>query len=251
MNFLSPQALRASRRTQFVSIHKLTCFGRDVGEIELVSVFVKRREKGKNRSITRIALSGFPLVERRLEFGHAAGIAAMIRADRWTEHFGFLRAGSREDAQLTIKPCPSQDFNGAGFLYFAAFQSFVDRAEWELLTMPGLAHLTTAARHVIYHGNIEAGDRVVVKLLGQRYEGDLLSHWFQIAREGRRRQAGGCFHASPEAVLIERYALRVARLSVGASRAAMRERSSPWNDFFVAQSVEQIRERSLGDPEDP
>ncbi|MEJ0092421.1 MAG: Pnap_2097 family protein [Methylocella sp.] len=170
-------------RTQFVSIHKLTCFGREVGEVELVSVFVKRREKGKNRSITRIALTGFPAVERRLEFGHAAGIAAMIRADRWTEHFGFLRAGAREDAQLTIRPCPSQDFNGAGFLYFAAFQSFVDRAEWELLAMPALAHLTTAARHVIYHGNIEPGDRVVVKLLGQRCDEDLLSHWFQIARE--------------------------------------------------------------------
>jgi probable biosynthetic protein (TIGR04099 family) len=186
--YFSSSLARISR-TQFVSIHKLTCFGREVGEIELVSVFVKRREKGKNRSITRIGLNGFPPIERGVGFGHAAGIAAMMRADRWTEHFGFLRAGFREEAQLTIKPCPSQDFNGAGFLYFAAFQSFVDRAEWELLATMKPADLTTVARDVVYHGNIEAGDCVIVKLLGQRREENALSHWFQIQRESGARLA--------------------------------------------------------------
>lgn len=168
---------------QFVSLHRLSCDGRLVGEVELVSVFVKRRERGKNRSIARVSLEGLPPIRKSERFDRAAGVAAMIRSDRWTAYFGFERAKGRCEAQLRIRPCPSQDFNGAGFLYFAAFQSFVDRAEWELLEDASLVDYMTIDRDIIYHGNIEPGERIVLRLLSQRKEDHVLAHWFEIARE--------------------------------------------------------------------
>jgi probable biosynthetic protein (TIGR04098 family) len=39
------------------------------------------------------------------------------------------------------------------------------------------------ARDVIYHGNIEPGDRIVVALMASRREARTLSHWCRLARE--------------------------------------------------------------------
>jgi probable biosynthetic protein (TIGR04099 family) len=97
------------------------------------------------------------------------------------EHFGFARANAAALDRLVIDPCPAQDFNGADFLYFSSFQAFVDRAEWAFLRPNPRA--TTRRRDIVYHGNIEPGERVAVVLRAVRRGGSELGHWCLIERE--------------------------------------------------------------------
>ncbi|WP_049768145.1 Pnap_2097 family protein [Methylocella silvestris] len=166
---------------QFASLHRLSRRGRPAGVIELVSVFVKRRVAGRNRSIMRTALDCFPPPEAAGPSFTAAATAARIRAGAFEQHFGFSRSDSREIGRLLINPCPSQDFNGADFLYFTSFQSFVDRTEWELLAPE--RGLSTQARDIVYRGNIEPGDKIVVMLSAIRQGEGTLAHWSQITRD--------------------------------------------------------------------
>ncbi|MBS7539022.1 Pnap_2097 family protein [Ancylobacter lacus] len=175
---LASRIARVSR-TQFTSLHSLARDGEAVGTVELASVFVKRGEPGRNRSIARVALDLFPPPGAAAEFGGVAALAARLRAPDWDGHFGFVRAEGRERGRVTINPCPAQDFNGADFLYFASFQAFVDRAEWELFGRP---RLTTAARDIVFHGNVEIGDTIAVVLMGERATPAGLDHWFRLER---------------------------------------------------------------------
>jgi probable biosynthetic protein (TIGR04099 family) len=166
-------------RTQFASVHELRCRGSSIGRVELSSVFVKRGIPGRNRSVARVALDLFPSAAPAPGFGQAAALAARLRSGEWGEHFGFARAAGQVRREMTINPCPSQDFNGADFLYFAAFQSFIDRAEWDFFN---LSISSTLDRDLIYHGNVEIGDRVVVQLMGERRSADRIAHWCRITR---------------------------------------------------------------------
>lgn len=166
-------------RTQFASLHTLRCRGRGVGRVELSSVFVRRGIPGRNRSAARVGLDLFPPTAPVPGVGAAAALAARLRGDGWNEHFGFARSAGQVSRELVLNPCPSQDFNGADFLYFAAFQSFVDRAEWEFF---GLDTSSTLARDIVYYGNVEIGDRVAVALMAQRRPDGRLVHWCRISR---------------------------------------------------------------------
>lgn len=167
-------------RTQFASLHELRCRGRAVGRVELSSVFVRRGIPGRNRSVARVALDLFPPAAPAAGFGEAAALAARLRNGAWEEHFGFARAVADVQREMVINPCPSQDFNGADFLYFAAFQSFIDRAEWEFFN---LSISSTLQRDIIYHGNVEIGDRVIVQLVAERCSADRIAHWCRITRQ--------------------------------------------------------------------
>ncbi|WP_245293970.1 hypothetical protein [Methylobrevis pamukkalensis] len=89
---------------------------------------------------------------------------------------------------LVIDPVPSQDFNGADFLYFSSFQAFVDRAEWAFFRQ---IRPTTRRRDLVYAGNIEPGDRVRVVLMGVRQADGELAHWCRLLRAGDGADAGG------------------------------------------------------------
>jgi probable biosynthetic protein (TIGR04099 family) len=168
-------------RTRFMSVHRLAVRGGSVGEVVMTSVFVKRMQAGLNRSIARVEVSGLPPVEPAAEFaGYAAMIAAMRRG-HWAEHLGFTHFDAAALDRLVIDPCPAQDFNGADFLYFSSFQAFVDRAEWAFLR-PN-PRVTTRRRDIVYHGNIEPGDRVAIVLRAVRRGAGTLGHWCSIARE--------------------------------------------------------------------
>lgn len=167
-------------RTQCASRHDLTCRGRAVGAVHLVSAFVRRAKGGGNHTVARVALDGFPAPPRmgvdRRESALAARAAA-FRAGRAApdSRFGF-GLSSEPEAVLEIDPCPAQDFNGAGFLYFTSFLAFIDRAEWQCDGRRApLA--TTRAREVYFHGNIDPGERVVVRRLkAERQTGELFHH---------------------------------------------------------------------------
>jgi probable biosynthetic protein (TIGR04099 family) len=169
-------------RTRFMSVHEIAVRGRVLGEVVMTSLFVKRMEVGRNRSIARVEVPGLPPVVSSREFADYEATVAALRRDSWTEHFGFTRAGAPVLERLVIDPCPAQDFNGADFLYFSSFQAFVDRAEWAFFR-PLDPRATTRRRDIVYHGNIEPGDRIVVVLRGCRCDAGGVDHWCRVERE--------------------------------------------------------------------
>jgi probable biosynthetic protein (TIGR04099 family) len=169
-------------RTRFTSFHRLAVRGRPVGEIAMTSVFVKRTQAGRNRSIARVEVPGLPPVEADPSSIAFATEIAPLRRDHWVAHLGFERDKAAALNRLVVDPCPAQDFNGADFLYFASYQTFVDRAEWAFFRS-AIAHPTTRRRDIVYHGNIEPGERVVVTLLQLRQSDGVLGHWCRVERE--------------------------------------------------------------------
>ncbi len=178
---LDSQLARMSR-TQFTSRHRCCVRGRDIGEIAMTSVFVKRTEAGRNRSIARVDVAGLPPVRPAPDLAAAAAMVAALRRDQWKAHLGFVRADAKTLSRFVIDPCPAQDFNGADFLYFASFQAFVDRAEWAFFRPD--PRTTTRHRDLVFHGNIEPGDRVVVVLRAFRRSEGTLEHWCRLERMG-------------------------------------------------------------------
>jgi probable biosynthetic protein (TIGR04099 family) len=168
--------------TQFRSLHRVTTGGRLVAEVEVVSTFVRRRVPGVNRSVAAAAPIGLPPLVGRLAPTGFVAAASALRGDRWTEHFGFRRVEAHHQARLVIDPCPSQDFNGVGFLYCANFQAFVDRAEWAFFRISNRSPSTTR-RDIIYRGNIEVGDRVAVNLMAVVRDDRILAHWCRLERD--------------------------------------------------------------------
>ncbi len=171
-------------RTQYRSVQTVTADGRPVATLELLSIFLRRAVACDNRSVLR-ALP-HPCPPMLADAGPDSSLARLCQGFRrkdWLEHRGFRRADRQEIAGVAIDPCPHGDFNGAGFLYFASFQSILDRAEWALFRNVS-AHAVTIDRDLFYHGNINPGDRLTVRLCGQRRDGTAsLSHWFEILRD--------------------------------------------------------------------
>ena len=169
--------------TQFRSLHCLSIEGRMVAEVEVISTFVKRMTPGVNRSAAAATPLGLPpLAGRRAPLTGFAAEASTLRAERWRTHFGFERSAGSPQAELLIDACPAQDFNGAGYLYCAMFQAFVDRAEWFFFRNTG-CKLVSRRRDIIYRGNIDVGDRVVVSLMAVLQDDSSLIHWCRLTRQ--------------------------------------------------------------------
>jgi probable biosynthetic protein (TIGR04099 family) len=169
-------------RTRFMSVHEVAVRGRPLGEVVMTSLFVKRMEAGRNRSIARVEVPALPPIVSSREFADYEETVAALRRDSWKEHLGFVRDGAPVLDRHVIDPCPAQDFNGADFLYFSSFQAFVDRAEWAFFRSLD-PRTTTRRRDIVYHGNIEPGDRVVVLLRAIRRGEGTIGHWCAVERE--------------------------------------------------------------------
>lgn len=186
-------------RTQFASSHTVTHKGISVAALRLVSVFLRRTEPRSNHGLARAVVSvdqdGKP--EKRFEgFDDLTAASRMLRSrdENWN-FFGFSAAKRHAMASFTFAPCPHTDFNGADFLYFASFQSLLDRAEWNWdLACGEIAR--TEHRQIFYHGNIDVGDRIEVRLLGykqQQNEGFEFAHWCEFIRLSDGRQIADAF----------------------------------------------------------
>jgi probable biosynthetic protein (TIGR04099 family) len=192
--------LARTSRTRFISVHRLSVHGRAIGEVLLTSVFVKRTRPGSNRSIARVEVAGLPPAEPVGAFADHEAVVAALRHGRWVEHLGFARTDGATLDSLVIDPCPTQDFNGADFLYFSSFQAFVDRAECAFFR-PANPRRTTRRRDIIYHGNVDAGERiaVVLRAVGHRDgtagggRDGLLGHWCRIERAADRTPLADVF----------------------------------------------------------
>ena len=149
--------------------------------IDMMSTFIFRRESGNNQSVTRatIAAMDFPaeavLPESASELGQ---LSKQFRSGAWVEHFGIKQNSKHVIFEATFTPCPNNDFNGANFLYFASFQAFVDRAEWQWFQFEKLPTLSN--RDLFFYGNINVGDSLSVRLCAHIAHPESITHWCEI-----------------------------------------------------------------------
>lgn len=132
-------------RTQVLSRHALRLDGAAAGIAILVSAFV-RREAASNRRICRVEVPGLA----DLPEWDGARPAPLVLPQ------------APEAARLTFTPCPAEDFNGAGFLYFSSYVGLAERALFAHAPRLALAH-TTRLRRIAYHCNIDPGDAVEIR----------------------------------------------------------------------------------------
>ncbi|MCE4226804.1 hypothetical protein HCU64_23985 [Methylobacterium sp. C25] len=144
--------------TRVVSRHRAACGGRLVADVEMTSVFIQRRIAGENRSITRVKVGRHPAGPALVDVGNGhRGSVEAGALPSWTE--------MDELGSVVVDPCPQLEFNGAGLLYFSSYVAAVDRTEWQL-SGRRRPRSTTRARRVVFHSNIEIGDRLVVRIKG-------------------------------------------------------------------------------------
>lgn len=141
-------------RTQVASRHELSVEGRPVGEVELLSTFVHRKGAG-NHTVARFEIAGLPPCGE-----DALGRALAEAAARHRAGLTVCEAGA-EAPSFGFDPCPSTDFNGAGFLYFPSFLAFVDRAEWARDPVNARG-ASTLDRTVFFTGNLDPGETLLL-----------------------------------------------------------------------------------------
>jgi probable biosynthetic protein (TIGR04099 family) len=81
---------------------------------------------------------------------------------------------------LEFLPCPNNDFNGAEFLYFASFQAFVDRGEWQrhrFVDPP-----VVVGRDLFFHGNVNVGESLRLVYARERSDDHGLTNWCEVRR---------------------------------------------------------------------
>lgn len=174
---ISSMIARVSR-SQTLSRHVLTLAGRPIGAIEMVSVFVRRLRAG-NHGVARFEPPGFSHLPLLTGENHLAARAARQR--------GLAPDHRPALAPTRFFPCPSQDFNGAGFLYFSSFVAFVDRAEWafsrSVAESSALAGATTRQRDIFFAGNLDPGESLSVDIKDWRREEGAFAHHCELRRD--------------------------------------------------------------------
>jgi probable biosynthetic protein (TIGR04099 family) len=161
------------------STHRIVHGDVSIAEISMASTFVTRGEARNNRSVARAtlaALSGAvsPMPAVALSMTQTG---KLLRAGDWTPCGGFAPAAHEATEFL---PCPNNDFNGADFLYFASFQSFVDRAEWQRRRFAEPPVIASRSLH--FYGNVNVGDALSVHVVGEREDEQGIAHWSEVRR---------------------------------------------------------------------
>lgn len=148
-------------KTQVSSRHRLFVDGEAIGDVELLSAFVRRTRENDNVSIARVELPGTYCFPVRLE-NTLARIASDVRNGRCETHLGMAVAGREVLRDFHLQPAASQEFNGAGLLYFAHFQAFVARAfeSW----FPDGAFRNITRKDSFFLGNAGIGEPLSVEL---------------------------------------------------------------------------------------
>ncbi|ETX09837.1 hypothetical protein MUS1_05750 [Marinomonas ushuaiensis DSM 15871] len=171
---INTQLQRVSSSRSY-SHHEIHVEGECCGQVELLSSFVNRTEQGNNQSVARgevfsgewSACEASTLMMK----AHKAGRMAHAE-DAANSHDSLANIKANDKEPLySYKPCPYSDFNGADFLYFAQFQSVMDRAErhfqMKLTEQKDSRLWRTLERTICYYGNINLDDALLVSLQTQ------------------------------------------------------------------------------------
>ena len=132
------------------SLHRLFVNGRAIGEVVLQSVFVARQEKENRWAMVRHFRSDSEPQDSRLA-------REITRLRDWPA------TGQASARQMRFRPCPFEEFNGAGLFYFAEFAALVTRAfcAWE---GEGAVVRLDRPMSMLFLGNIEAGEELTIGL---------------------------------------------------------------------------------------
>lgn len=154
----------------------------EVGIVRMMSAFVTREHAGSNRSVAKARMSGVdggtgPVPADALSMAEHAKRLRVRDTSIVPALAGLAESGG---ASVSFLPCPNMDFNGADLLYFASFQAFVDRAEWQHHRFENAPVL--AARQLYFHGNLDIGDSLTVRFARTRADAGGLLHWSEIVR---------------------------------------------------------------------
>lgn len=139
-------------RTQVLSTHALFVDRHAVGTVTMVTAFIRREVAGQNARVARTPVEGLdmlPDVEAPDASVQPPSGAPVRPADC---------AG-----EVTFTPCPDEDFNGAGFLYFPAYVAFANRASCAILGRP-FRDGALRGRRVTYFGNVDDGVPIIVRV---------------------------------------------------------------------------------------
>jgi probable biosynthetic protein (TIGR04099 family) len=114
-------------------------------------------------------------------------VARQMRLHQRDRHYDFDLHSLAEESSFRFHPCPRHDFNGAGFLCFASFQSIVDRAH-SSRDLEDEMRAELRSRDTFYYGNIDVGDSVRVVRAGKRVGADRpggrdIGVWDKVIRE--------------------------------------------------------------------
>lgn len=174
--------LRRIGAVRHVSEHEISWGDTQYGKLTMTSTFVIRNEVGNNRSVARAALASLggesnPTPEVALQMSQRG---KQLRAGDLPRDWLLGELQQPSEAHADFLPCPNSDFNGAAFLYFASFQAFIDRAEWQRHRFEEPPVLSS--RELYFYGNINVRDTLVVTFLHERVDGDGLTHWAQVTR---------------------------------------------------------------------
>lgn len=169
-------------RAQHYSRHMLHAQGQTAARVEMLSVFVRRAQSGSNRSVVRAAMADAGRYAPDPELWAAAeAFVQRGHAHRAMEP----GLATNADYSLDFIPCPNSDFNGADLLYFSAFQSMVDRAEWAwmLHTQPPGRPAALRERELVFFGNLDLGGSVRIQLQPQAADQGMLLHHSTLQRK--------------------------------------------------------------------
>jgi probable biosynthetic protein (TIGR04099 family) len=153
--------------------------------MEFLSTFLGRAILGSNRSVKRSVPLDFGQTSIAASRSELAETAHSMRAGNWTTHQGFSRQEAVAGSEFCCRPCPSNDFNGAEFLYFASFQALTDRAEWAMGLTPPNTLARPGYREIYYYGNIDVGEEIRIVLQKTRTgpQAQSLDHWCRVYRK--------------------------------------------------------------------
>ena len=148
--------------SQAWSRHRLRIGSCTLGVLDLVSAFVSRHAPGRNASVRRAEMPAGACDPPRPD---AAQRLATLRSQRQVFVAGSEAGEMAGLRHWTVTPCPRNDFNGAGLLYFPSFSSLADRALWQWRLWG--AEEVLRSRECIYTGNLDVGEPVRVSLIAE------------------------------------------------------------------------------------
>ena len=161
------------------STHRIVRGGNEIVDLSMSSAFVTRGEARSNRAVARAALATLPGEVAPMPES-AAQMMQMSKRLRVADRAALPDLAPAAFEPIEFLPCPNGDFNGADFLYFASFQAFVDRAEWQWRRFEEPPLVTN--RSLFYYGNVDVGDTLSVRMVGHAESEQGIRHWTQVRR---------------------------------------------------------------------
>jgi probable biosynthetic protein (TIGR04099 family) len=180
-------------RSQFVSVHRIFSESAPCATVEMISIFLRRSAPKNNHSVIRASIQCDEYRDESVGINLLMKESRALRNDTVVRDASYFKLDPPNSSHIfQFKPCPHGDFNGAQFLYFAAHQAIVDRAEWHWeLSRREIAQ--TSSRRLFYYGNVNIGETLEIRCCGFRKTDAGFAHWCEIVRQSDNMRIADVF----------------------------------------------------------